>query len=97
MAHKFRLFVSIDREEVIFKCRGRFDGSAACEVLRRIEEYSNGPDPIIIDLEGVNNLQPIGMEVLKSAIDGRYLKLGKKVFLRDRKKEELCRRERFGT
>lgn len=97
MVKNFELFVSMEPHEVVLKCRGRFDGSAACEVLRRIDEYSSGPDPIIIDLEGVDNLQPIGMEVLKSAIDGRYLKLGKKVFLTDPKEEELCRKERFGT
>ena len=81
MAANFRLFISKKRDEIVLKCMGMLDGSSACEILRRLEECTGSRHPVIIDLKEVSELHPLGMEVLKSGINGRYLKLGKTVKL----------------
>jgi anti-anti-sigma regulatory factor len=87
MISNFRLFISIEPGEVVFKCKGRLDASAACEILRRLEECCDRRRPVIIDLERIDDSDPLGMSVLKSAVNGRHLKLGRRVLLSTGKEE----------
>ena len=97
MAPQFKVFVSIRPYEIVFKCKGRLDVSAACEILRRLEECYNTGQRMVIDLERVDDLDPLGMRTLKSALNGRHRKLGRKVELINRKEENLWAKERFGN
>ena len=97
MIRNFRVFISIEPGEVIFKCKGRLDASAACEILRRLEECCDRRRPVIIDLKSVDDSEPLGMSVLESAVNGRHLKLGRRVLLSTGKEEQLCREEGYGN
>jgi len=55
--------------------RGEFDGSAACELIKKIEEDGSGASKILIDTSGLRSIHPFGKTVFQNRIGSLSRKL----------------------
>jgi ABC-type transporter Mla MlaB component len=60
MPAKFQLSSSLTKNILHLQLLGEFDGSAACELIKRIEEESSGASKIMIDTTELKSIHPFG-------------------------------------
>ena len=47
---------------------GDFDGSSACELVKKIKEDGSGASRILVDTTGIQSIHPFGKTVLQSSL-----------------------------
>jgi len=67
MGANFRIDVTRQNRSILFKLHGDLNGSSACEVLRRMENYK-GSALIILDFSRIRKCHPFGIDILKKGI-----------------------------
>ena len=68
MPAKFRLSSFLTKNILHLQMLGEFDGSAACELITRIEEDGSGASQILIDTTGLRSIHPFGKTVFQNRI-----------------------------
>lgn len=63
MSPKFQLSGSLTKNVLHLQLLGEFDGSAACELIKRIEEDGSGASKIMIDTTELKSIHPFGRTV----------------------------------
>ena len=76
MAAKFQLFSSLTKNVLHLQLRGEFDGSAACELINKIEENGSSASKILVDTTELQCIHPFG----KSVFQNRIGPLSRKLF-----------------
>ena len=47
---------------------GDFDGSSACELVKKIKEAGSGASQILVDTTGIQSIHPFGKIVLQNSL-----------------------------
>jgi hypothetical protein len=68
MPAKFQLSSSRVQNILHLKLLGEFDGSAACELIRKIEEDVSGVTKILIDTTELRHIHPFGRTVFQNRL-----------------------------
>ena len=68
MPAKFQLSSCLTKNILHLQLLGEFDGSAACELIKRIEEDSSGASKILVDTTELRVVHPFGRTVFKNRI-----------------------------
>ena len=68
MPVKFQLSSCLTKNILHLQLLGEFDGSAACELIKRIEEDSSGASKIMIDTTELKSIHPFGKTVFLNRI-----------------------------
>jgi len=68
MPAKFQLSSRLKKNILHLQLLGEFDGSAACELIKRIEEDSSGASKILVDTTELRVVHPFGRTVFKNRI-----------------------------
>jgi hypothetical protein len=68
MPAKFHLSSCLSKNILHLQLQGEFDGSAACELIKKIEEDSSGVSKILIDTKGLRSIHPFGKTVFQNRI-----------------------------
>ena len=68
MPAKFQLSSRLTKNILLLQMRGEFDGSAACELINKIEEDGSGASKILIDTTGLQVVHPFGKTVFQNRI-----------------------------
>lgn len=68
MPAKFQLSSSLTKNILHVQLLGEFDGSAACELIKRIEEDGSGASKILIDTAELRVVHPFGRTVFHNKI-----------------------------
>jgi hypothetical protein len=75
MSAKFQLSSCLTKNILHLHLLGEFDGSAACELIKRIEEDGSGAARILIDTTGLRSIHPFGKTVFQNRIGSLSRKL----------------------
>jgi hypothetical protein len=68
MPAKFHLSSSMTQNILHLKLLGEFDGSAACELIRKIEEDVSGVTKILVDTTELRHIHPFGRTVFQNKL-----------------------------
>lgn len=68
MPAKFQLSSCLTKSTLHLQLLGEFDGSAACELIKRIEEDRSGASNILIDTTELRCVHPFGKTVFQNRI-----------------------------
>ena len=68
MPAKFQLSSCLTKNILHLQLLGEFDGSAACELIKRIEEDGSGASKIMIDTTELKSIHPFGKTVFRNRI-----------------------------
>ena len=68
MSEKFELFGYRTNDILHLKLLGEFDGSSACELVKKIKEDGPGTSKIIVDTTEVRSIHPFGRVVLQNRL-----------------------------
>jgi hypothetical protein len=66
MSAKFHLLSRLGMQVLHLQLLGEFDGSAACELIKKIEENGSGVSQVIIDTTQLRSVHPFGKTVFQS-------------------------------
>ncbi len=75
MPARFQLFSNLNQNILHLKLQGEFDGSAACELIRKIEEDVSGASKILVDTTELRRIHPFGRTVLQNRLNPLSRKL----------------------
>ena len=75
MPAKFHLSSSLTKNILHLHLLGEFDGSAACELINKIEGDGSGASKILIDTTGLKSIHPFGRTVFQNRIGSLSRKL----------------------
>jgi hypothetical protein len=75
MPAKFQLSSSLTKNILHLHLLGEFDGSAACELINKIEGDGSGASKILIDTTGLRCIHPFGKTVFQNRIGSLSRKL----------------------
>jgi hypothetical protein len=75
MSEKFQLSSSLTKNILHLHLRGEFDGSAACELINKIEGDGSGASKILVDTTGLRSIHPFGKTVFQNRIGSLSRKL----------------------
>jgi hypothetical protein len=68
MQAKFQLSSCLTKNILHLQLRGEFDGSAACELINKIEGEGSGASKIMVDTTELRVVHPFGRTVFKNRI-----------------------------
>ena len=68
MSQKFELSSCRTNDILHLKLLGEFDGSSACELVKKIKEDGSGASQIIVDTTEVRRVHPFGRIVLQNRL-----------------------------
>jgi hypothetical protein len=68
MSAKFHLSSCLTKNILHLQLLGEFDGSAACELIKRIEEDTSGASKFLIDTSELRCVHPFGKTVFQNRI-----------------------------
>ena len=68
MPAKFHLSSCLTENILHLQLLGEFDGSAACELIKRIEEDGSGASKILVDTTELRCVHPFGRTVFQNRI-----------------------------
>jgi hypothetical protein len=68
MPAKFHLSSCLTKNILRLQLRGEFDGSAACELINKIEEDGSGASKILVDTTELRCVHPFGKTVFQNRI-----------------------------
>lgn len=68
MPAKFQLSSCLTKNILHLQLLGEFDGSAACELIKKIEEDGSGASKILIDTTELRCVHPFGKTVFQNRI-----------------------------
>lgn len=77
MQAKFHLSSCLTENILHLQLRGEFDGSAACELINKIEEDGSSAMKILVDTTALQSVHPFG----KSVFQNRIGPLSRKLFI----------------
>lgn len=66
MSARFKPFNRLGRQVLHLQLLGEFDGSAACELIKKIEENGSGASQVIVDTTRLRSVHPFGKTVFQS-------------------------------
>jgi hypothetical protein len=75
MPAKFQLSSCLTKNILHVQLLGEFDGSAACELINKIEGDGSGASKILIDTTGLKSIHPFGRTVFQNRIGSLSRKL----------------------
>jgi hypothetical protein len=75
MSAKFQLSSCLTKNILHLHLLGEFDGSAACELIKKIEEDGSGAARILIDTTGLRSIHLFGKTVFQNRIGSLSRKL----------------------
>ena len=75
MSEKFQLSSCLTKNILHLHLLGEFDGSAACELINRIEGDGAGASKILVDTAGLRSIHPFGKTVFQNRIGSLSRKL----------------------
>ena len=75
MSEKFQLSSCLTKNILHLHLLGEFDGSAACELIKKIEEDGSGASNILVDTTGLRSIHPFGKTVFQNRIGSLSRKL----------------------
>jgi len=75
MPAKFQLSSCMAKNILHLQLLGEFDGSAACELIKKIEENGSGASKILIDTAELRCVHPFGRTVFQNRIGPLFRKL----------------------
>ena len=81
MSEKFQLSSSLTKNILHLHLRGEFDGSAACELINKIEGDGSGASKILVDTTGLRSIHPFGKTVFQNRIGPLSRKLFSLAFI----------------
>jgi len=68
MSSKFRIVASLESDALHLQMRGEFDGSAACDLIRRLEEGRSTAPQVRVDTSDLSSIHPFGKTVFEHRI-----------------------------
>lgn len=68
MSPKFELSSHRTNDILHLQLVGEFDGSSACELIKKIREDGSGASKILVDTTGVQSVHPFGKIVLQNSL-----------------------------
>ncbi len=68
MPAKFQLSSNVAQNILHVKLLGEFDGSAACELIRKIEQDASGASRILVDTTDLRHVHPFGKTVFQNRL-----------------------------
>jgi hypothetical protein len=77
MPAKFQLSSYLTKNILHVQLRGEFDGSAACELINKIEEDGSGASKVLVDTTELRCVHPFG----KTVFQNRIGPLSRKLFI----------------
>jgi len=81
MPAKFQLSSSLTKNILHLHLLGEFDGSAACELINKIEEDGSGASKILVDTTELRVVHPFGKTVFQNRIGPLSRKLFSLTFI----------------
>lgn len=73
MSAKFEIVASLENDALHLQMLGEFDGSAACDLIRRLEEGRAAASQVLVDTSDLRSVHPFG----KNVFDHRIRRLSK--------------------
>lgn len=87
MSQKFELSSHRTNDILHLQLLGEFDGSSACELIKKIREVGSGASQILVDTTRVQGVHPFGKTVLQNRLGPVSRKLIGLAFTGTHKKE----------
>jgi hypothetical protein len=66
MHSKFQLFSNLTKDVLHLKLLGEFDGSAACDLIKRLEEGRSTASKVFVDTTSLRSVHPFGKTVFEN-------------------------------
>lgn len=73
MSSKFQIVTTLENDALHLQMLGEFDGSAACDLIRKLEEGHSTASQVLVDTTHLCSVHPFG----KSVFDHRIGRLSK--------------------
>jgi len=73
MSSNFQIVASLENDGLHLQMLGEFDGSAACDLIKRLEEGRSKASKVFVDTSNLRSVHPFG----KSVFDNRIGRLSK--------------------
>jgi hypothetical protein len=73
MSAKFQIVASLESNALHLQMRGEFDGSAACDLIRMLEDGRETAPQVLVDTTDLSSIHPFG----KTVFDHRIGRLSK--------------------
>lgn len=68
MSSKFQVVASLENDALHLQILGEFDGSAACDLIKRLEEGRSTVSQVFIDTTNLRSVHPFGKNVFDNRI-----------------------------
>ncbi|MCU0591713.1 MAG: hypothetical protein MUC57_09585 [Desulfobacterales bacterium] len=68
MSSKFQIVASLENDALHLQMRGEFDGSAACDLIRKLEEGRSTASQVLVDTTNLQRIHPFGKNVFDHRI-----------------------------
>jgi hypothetical protein len=68
MSSKFQIVASLENDALHLRMLGEFDGSAACDLIKRLEEGRSTASQVFVDTNNLRCVHPFGKTVFENRI-----------------------------
>ena len=68
MSSKFQIVSNLENDGLHLQILGEFDGSAACDLIKRLEESRSTASQVFIDTSKLRSVHPFGKTVFENRI-----------------------------
>lgn len=85
MSPKFQIVENLENDGLHLQMLGEFDGSAACDLIKRLEEGRASASQVFIDTTNLRSVHPFGQNVFENRI-GRLSKTTPRLFFTGKNK-----------
>jgi hypothetical protein len=68
MSSKFQIVANLENDGLHLQILGEFDGSAACDLIKRLEESRSTASQVFIDTSKLRSVHPFGKTVFENRI-----------------------------
>lgn len=66
MSPKFQIVASLENNALHLQMLGEFDGSAACDLIKRLEEGRSTASKVFVDTTSLRSVHPFGKTVFEN-------------------------------
>jgi hypothetical protein len=66
MSSRFQIIASLANDALHLQMMGEFDGSAACDLIKRLEESGSSASQIFVDTNHLRSVHPFGKIVFEN-------------------------------
>jgi hypothetical protein len=68
MSSKFQIVASLENDGLHLQMVGEFDGSAACDLIKKLEEGRSAASQVFVDTTHLRSIHPFGKTVFENRI-----------------------------